>query len=208
MAIEGIDGTGKSTALNNVQSMLIEQGLNVTTVRYTNKSGFMGQVVNMFYGKGDKHPLIDKVGGFRPFQAGLYATNGRVNLLNREHGADVLLADRSVVAGFASHIGRVPMWWVSAVESRCVPDVVAYLELPLGQATDRLRVREGTELGHEEDMESQIQFRDDYEKVFANPPVRLKDTTIERIDASQSELVVAQSIANLVFTRLGIEPIP
>jgi hypothetical protein len=66
LAIEGIDGTGKSTALQNVHDILTDQGLSVTTVRYTNKSGPIGKVVNAFYGKGAKHPLIKRVGGLRP----------------------------------------------------------------------------------------------------------------------------------------------
>lgn len=203
LAIEGIDGTGKSTALSNVAELLEEEGHTVSIVRYTGRIGMMGNVISSIYHREHSSKLINTVASYRPLQAVLYATNGRINLAKHQRGSEVLLADRSVLSGYASHVGRVPNWLIDAAESTMVPDVIAYLELPLSDAAKRIGIREDGSAGFEEDTESLQKFSDDYERVIANPPPRLKSTIIERIDASRNELDVAQSIAEIALKHLS-----
>jgi thymidylate kinase len=203
LAIEGIDGTGKSTALTNVEELLKDSGLSVSKVRYTSKSGVMGQIIGAVYQQENSNRVLGKIAGFRPLQAAMYAINGRINLLRRQRGADVLLVDRSVLSGYASHVGRVPGWLISATESLHAPDVIAYLQLPLDEASRRIGVREDGSVGYEEDAESLQKFSDDYETVIAKPPRRLRRTTIERIDANRSEAEVARSIAEVALRSLS-----
>lgn len=204
LALEGIDGTGKSTALNNVSEIIQDYGLSVDTVRYTDKSGMIGRLITSIYKKEQNNKLLNKLADYRPLQAALYATNGRVNL-GRHNNADILLADRSIMSGFASHLGRVPTWWLSMVESTNAPDVIAYLELPLEEASRRINFREAGPAGYEEDNESLRKFCEDYELVIANKPERLKDTVIERVDANRSEEEVAHSIADIALRHLSID---
>lgn len=93
---------------------------------------------------------------------------------------------------------------ISAAQSTYAPDVVTYLDLPLDEAAKRIGIREDGSAGYEEDDESLKKFSDDYEQVIANPPHRLRHTTIEYIDASQDSDTLAASIAAIAFRHLDI----
>ena len=204
LAIEGIDGTGKSSAINNVEQILANSGLSVAVVRYTNKEGRLGRLIRSVYHQEQNSRIMSAVTSYRPLQAAMYATNGRLNLFSAPKDTDVLLADRSVMSGYASHIGRVPTWFLSTIESLKVPDVVAYLDLPIDEATKRVGIREHGSVGFEEDETSMQRFQDDYEAVMANMPRRLRNTEIERVDARANQQELAHTIAGIVFRHLSI----
>jgi thymidylate kinase len=203
LAVEGIDGTGKTTAIGNTVALLEEKGFSVSTVRYTARSGLMGKLITSMYHQEHSSKVMQAITSYRPLQAALYATNGRINLLKRQRGGDILVADRSVLCGWASHVGRVPEWLLVMSESTMAPDVVVYLDLPINEAAGRIAIRENGSPGYEEDIESLRKFRDDYETVIATPPRRLKNTVIERIDASRDRAEIARLIAELALRYLS-----
>src|SRR5690348_332796 len=90
LAIEGIDGSGKTTAIGNTVALLVEKGLSVSIVRYTARSGLMGKLITSLYHKDHGSKVIRAITAYRPLQAALYATNGRINLLKRQRGGDIL----------------------------------------------------------------------------------------------------------------------
>jgi thymidylate kinase len=196
VALEGIDGSGKSSALPVVASHLREAGHTVSAVRYTAKDGRVGKLIRYMYDDGRPKGVVRRtVKRLRALQATLYATNGRLNLLRRQRGTDILLCDRSSLSGYASHLGRVPRWWLYVVEPFYAPDLVVFFDVAVADASARLVAQRGSP-GYEEDVASLEEFCATYEQVFRHPPMRLRRTTIKRIDASGSrESVVAQAIA-------------
>lgn len=202
LAIEGIDGAGKSTALDNTKLILEEAGVTVSTVHYTQKSGFIGKAITEIYCPDIKNNYIKQVRDYRPLQATLYGTNGRLNLYRRQRGTDVLLTDRSILSGYASHNGRIPTWLIAAIESTQSPDIIAYLDLPIEEASKRINTREEGVTGYEESIDELKMFRDDYETLLQNRPHRLKHTAIERVDALQDPMVIARSIARIALENI------
>jgi thymidylate kinase len=114
----------------------------------------------------------------------------------------VLLTDRSILSGYASHNGRIPTWLITAIESTQVPDVIVFLELPIEEASKRIFEREEGTAGYEESFDELKMFRDDYETLIQNRPRRLRNTTIERVDALQDPMGLARNIARIALENI------
>ena len=203
VALEGIDGCGKSTTVERVAGRLAELNCRCSVVRYTDKTIGIGRLIRTLYDtSADRvYPLRRLLWRLRALQAVLYATNGRMNLRRANWRSDVVLADRSVVCSYASHLGLVPEWILNLVESRRLPDVAVFLDVVPEEAFRRLCNR-GVP-GYEEDLDSLRLFRAQYEEVMANPPQRLLGVRFVRCSAEAPPAQVAEAVVRLIQTELG-----
>lgn len=191
VALEGIDGTGKSTALHAVADALREVGVTVSEVRYTAKAGPPGRLITWLYHSRPPGRVVAWLRRYRALQVIVYGANGRVNLLRRTRGTQILLSDRSVLSGYA-HAGHVPRWLVTWTTPLHAPDLIIFLDLDPVEASRRLHDR--GESDHEEDVASLHAFRARYEQLVVSPPRRLRRAQICVIDASNNRDILVKLI--------------
>lgn len=202
IALEGIDGSGKTTAFQTVGEQLRMAGFDVSTVSYTSKAGVLGPLLRWLYHTDQsERATVLLIRRFRSVQAIMYATNAKLNYLGRKRGPELLFSDRSVLTSYASHWGLLPKWYLEMIEPWYAPDVVIYFSLPPQVASARVQAREPG--GYEEDLEALKLFERRYEQVRASLPRRLRRTRIVTIDARQDKPAVAREVLQIILGELS-----
>ena len=197
VALEGIDGCGKSTVLHALKDRFSSSTYSWSTAKYTDKSRGIGRLVSTLYGTPKLTPsALLILRSQRWIQALLYGLNGRRNLRRARKDVDILLADRSIVCSYASHWGLLPVWYLDVIESSRAPDLVVLLDIEPQEAEQRLRHR--GDQGYEEDLDSLKLFQCQYENLMAHPPKRLNSVTFMRCAAAGSADDVADKVFNII----------
>lgn len=200
LALEGIDGSGKSTVIARVSAELNRRGVEHALLHYTRRTGLAGWLITRLYGRAAGGVTVGLIRRIRWLQALLYALNGRANL-RACPAQGIVLSDRSVVCSYASHFGQVPTWFLDAVETSRAPDVVYLLRVSPEIAFERLgRSRPA---GYEEDLTSLKLFDWQYTQVLGHRPARLADCDFVEIDAnSDLEDVVREVLGCVLESQL------
>lgn len=149
IALEGIDGAGKSTVLEAVFTLLGQRGFDVAAFKYTGRrSDLCGRIIKRLYRSQELEFPLSVISKNRPLQELLFAHQARRNLVDfqRRNCSEVLLYDRSAITGFAYNgqifgRNRVSELFVSIAESGLVPDYVLYLDVNPLIALDRIQAR-------------------------------------------------------------------
>lgn len=202
VALEGIDGCGKSTVAGIVEGELRASSVSWSFVQYTDKANVVGRLIRRLYGdsNGATSFAADLFRRQRWIQALLYAVNGRINLRRVNCDSELIFADRSVVCSYASHKDLVPIWFLNIIESRSVPDLVIYMDVEPSVADARLRSRGSR--GYEEDLAALELFREQYELVFADRPRRLERVEVIRLPAQDGVVQVAAAVRDIISKEL------
>ncbi len=202
IALEGIDGSGKSSQVKLLAERLKEAGHKVhATFEPTDR--FIGVMVrNILRGniKAD-HKTI----------AGLFLSDRLDHLLNEENGlvqkmkeGCTVITDRYYFSSYAYHSTHVDMDWVISSNSICAdilrPDLNIFIDLPPEESMKRINAnRESAELF--ETLDTLKLVRGNYMKAFD----KLKDKEqIEIIDGNRSIEAIADNIWNICSTALAI----
>jgi dTMP kinase len=201
VALEGIDGSGKSTLIDRVAAVMAAGPVTVEVVRYTQKTGWLGRLMRSLYGAPHVPWPVRVIRRQRFIQATLYAMNGRKNLRKSLGGADLVLGDRSVVCSYASHWGLLPTWFLDLIESRNVPNVVVLLDLEPAVAHQRLVLRGGA--GYEEDLSALQLFRRQYQELVESPPPRLRGVAVRRCAADRPVDEVTADVVRVIHDELN-----
>lgn len=192
LALEGIDGSGKSTQVRRLMERLAAQGVRCCETREPT-DGPVGSLIHQI--------MTGRMTADNRVIAGLFAAdrldhllNGRDGILRQVESGVTVVTDRYYFSSYAYHSVDVDMDWViegnrlSAELLR--PDLTLFLDVPVSRALDRIgRNRSHTELFEKEDRLTAV--RGKYLEAFA----RLKGAeNVAVIDADADADTVAERI--------------
>ncbi|MBT3304205.1 AAA family ATPase [Candidatus Woesearchaeota archaeon] len=197
LAFEGIDGSGKTTQAELLIKRLVEELMPVRFWHYTAKDNFWGNMIKACYSEDVPAP-IRCVRQSRYFQETLYALSSRASYKKAKSGeGNVLIADRSIVTAYASHLDLLPFWFLDLVEISAVPRTVLFLDVEPEQAFERIENRKGRLC--DENLGELINFKGAYERIMGSErPSTLRNTRFIRVDGQRDERIIADEIYGLV----------
>lgn len=196
LALEGIDGSGKSTQVQKLTERLSSRGIRCCGTREPTDAP-IGALIHQI--------MTGRMAADNRVIAGLFAADRLDHLLNETDGilrkvqsGVTVVTDRYYFSSYAYHSVDVDMDWViegnrlSAELLR--PDVTLFLDVPVPKALDRIgRGRSHTELFEKEDRLTAV--REKYFEAFR----RLKSTeTVVVIDGDADENTVSERIWSAV----------
>lgn len=196
LALEGIDGSGKSTQARKLTERLSSCGIRCCVTREPTDAP-IGALIHQI--------MTGRMTADNRVIAALFAAdrldhllNGTDGILQKVQSGVTVITDRYYFSSYAYHSVDVDMDWViegnrlSAELLR--PDVTLFLDVPVSKALDRIgRGRSHTELFEKEDRLTAV--REKYFEAFR----RLKNTeTVVVIDADADEDTVSEQIWSAV----------
>ena len=192
IALEGIDGSGKSTQIGRLVRRLTERGINCRATREPTGRPVGALIRQALTGQTPLDPRVI---------AALYAADRIDHLVNGEDGLIALVeqgitvvTDRYYFSSYAYHSVDMDMDWVIGTNSVSAellrPTLTVFLDVPVELALERIRRgRDHIELFEKE--ERLRQTRAMYFKAFE----RLKETeTVAVVDGGRPEDEVAERV--------------
>jgi dTMP kinase len=192
IALEGIDGSGKTTQAEILAKHLTEKGHKVHVTCEPTKHPIGRLIRDIFSGKlNADHRVI----------AALFAADRLDHLLNEEDGlvkkyneGYTIICDRYYLSSYAYHSVHTSMDWViqsnALSASLLKPDVHLYIDMDPRISMERINAsRPSTELY--ETLENLVEVRDKYEEAITRIE---KDEKIVRINGNHSIDKVAKDI--------------
>ncbi|MCC5918889.1 MAG: dTMP kinase [Cryomorphaceae bacterium] len=200
IALEGIDGSGKTTQAEKLADYLKAKGHKVHLTCEPTKNRIGRMIRDIFSGKLDAdHRVI----------AALFAADRLDHLLNKKDGllklytdGYTIICDRHYLSSYAYHAVHTSMDWV--IESNALsksilkPDLHLYIDMDPKESMDRInKTRPSTELY--ETLENLIEVRDKYEEAIN----RISDEEkIVRINGNKSISSVSKKIISIIDSHL------
>lgn len=192
IALEGIDGSGKSTQIRLLKNRLDSMGLACLETREPTDSP-IGSLIRQF--------LTGRMTADNRVIATLFAADRTDHLLNgingivdRLNSGTNVIMDRYYFSSYAYHSVELDMDWVININSVSAeilrPDLTVFLDIPASTAMKRIQKgRFHTELFEKEERLRLV--RDNYFKAFK----KLADCEkVAVIDADEDEKIVAERI--------------
>jgi dTMP kinase len=134
IAVEGLDGSGKSTQLHLLESWLDSEGVKVFHTDWNSS-----EIVRIATRKGKKRKLLTPT-TFSLIHATDFGDRYERQILPLLQAGYVVLADRYMFTAFARDIvrGCDPEWARSVYSFAIRPDITFYFRVPLETALDRI----------------------------------------------------------------------
>lgn len=175
IALEGIDGSGKTTQLERLSHSLLLSGVSHTVFRYTDKHSQITSALierwRSHCGNGERELSRAE----RLVQEVLYSVNARHNWRRVDRTAKLIVADRSILTAFVSHkelFSRPVFSWyfVRILEAGIrLPDAVILLDTDPRIASERL-ARRGVGRNADENIRKASMMRESYNSLRVHPP--------------------------------------
>lgn len=194
-ALEGIDGSGKTTQLQHLEAHLVKRGYLVHSTCEPTKNIIGRMIRDIFAGKimADQHVI-----------AALFCADRLDHIYNETDGLLVqqrtraIISDRYYLSSLAYHGAHVDMQWVYDSNQPAMnalrPTAHIYIDMDPKVSMERIALsRQETELY--ENLENLIAVRDAYEKGISMLP---EGETVIRINGNQPEEVVKNDIIKAV----------
>jgi dTMP kinase len=136
IAVEGIDGSGKSTQIHLLEKWLGYNGARVFRTEWNSS-----EVVKVITSKGKKKGSLTPT-TFSLLHATDFADRYERNILPLLHAGYFVLADRYVYTAFARDVvrGCHPLWVRRVYSFARKPDIVFYFRVPIDVAVNRILV--------------------------------------------------------------------
>ncbi len=198
IALEGIDGSGKSTQVQELKENLERAGHSVYTTCEPTTEEYGREIREIFSGQKrvDQHTI-----------AALFLADRLEHILRPDHGmlahisaGHIVISDRYYLSSYAYHGAHVDMDWVIQLNTKPAeflrPDLHIYLDIPVERAMERIQeTREQIEIY--ETHENLQKVYDAYELAID----KVSDTeNIVRIAADRDPQVVADAVWDAVST--------
>lgn len=196
IAIEGIDGSGKSTQAKMLANALEKRGMAVHLTAEPTKGPIGRMIREIFAGKMavDEHSI-----------AALFVADRIEHLKNEQDGMMKKLDERSIVitdryyfSSYAYHGVHVDMSWVIAMNSVCAairrPDITIFIDTPPEAAMERLLASRG-DLERYETLANLQKVRAKYLEAFEILKI---DEKILMIDGNRPPDMVHQEIMQIL----------
>lgn len=206
ICLEGLDGSGKSTAYETVLKKLRQKGYRVyglcptkSVCRCMEKSKCNCRNIERLF---NRHPVLNQSRFFRQF---LYAYRSNRVAGEIDWDADFILGDRSIVTSYVCHWSdskiqnRLVVLIVNLMEHRILaPNHILYLEVPAEELRHRLAERGVMDI--DETDERSNAMRQAYEYLRGNPNAikRVKDACWHTIDGARPREEVADEVLNWI----------
>jgi dTMP kinase len=198
IALEGIDGSGKSTQVKLLSESLSQSGHKVYTTFEPTKSEMGVMIRNIFSGKieADQGTIASLFLADR-FNHILNRTDG---LLKKMEEGYTVITDRYYFSSYAYHSVHMPMNWVIDMNKPCSellrPDITIYIDILPEVSMDRIiKNRESTELY--ETLENLTAVRNKYLEAFE---ILKEDEKVFRTDGNREPELIAKDIFNKIIT--------
>jgi len=203
--VEGIDGSGKSTQLDQLHKWLISEGYLVVVTEWNSAN-----IVKQTTRRGKKRRLLTPM-SFSLIHSADFASRTYQQILPALRGGAVVLADRYVYTAFARDAVRgVDREWLRELYSFAVqPSLAFYFDVPLAEAITRIRggraqlkyYEAGLDLGLSSDpQESFARFqgliRQEYEQL-------VEEFGLIRMDATQTLIRQQRLMREIVRPHLN-----
>lgn len=197
IALEGIDGSGKSTQVKMLAETLSNAGHKVYTTFEPTKSDMGVMIRNIFSGKTEADQgtiaalfLADR------FNHILNHTDG---LLKKMEEGYTVITDRYYFSSYAYHSVHMPMDWVINMNKPCAqllrPDITVYIDILPEVSMNRINEnRESTELY--ETLENLTAVRNKYLEAFE---ILKEEETIFITEGNRLPELIADDISNMIL---------
>jgi dTMP kinase len=203
VALEGDDGTGKSTLAENLLELMIEDEIKAVTIKEP-AAGYTAYDEILEYMQGDTTYEKDEL-------ALLYAINRRA-LRNSMEDADaegwdfdVYISDRSMVSSMVYQSGgRLKMKDIARINEFCLPDLILLLQLPQAERMRKLESRDSNNAveAWEDNHEKYVKACQILQKRYGVPYVIIDANNPPEEVAMYALLVIQRFRLNIPFTRL------
>ncbi len=197
IALEGIDGSGKSTQVKLLSESLSQAGHKVYTTFEPTKSEMGVMIRNIFSGKTEADQgtiaalfLADR------FNHILNKTDG---LLKKMEEGFTVITDRYYFSSYAYHGVHMPMNWVIDMNKPCAellrPDMTVYIDILPEVSMNRITEnRENTELY--ETLENLTAVRNKYLEAFE---ILKEEERIYTTEGNRSPEIIANDISKRIL---------
>ena len=200
ICIEGVKGSGKTTLINGLKTMLDQQGVDWVSVSPTKPAaGF--SVLEVVAAKLPRLRTIDR------FNEALYAYRSNTTAHLTDWNKSLLIGDRSVITSY------VTRWHKYADPHRCInrvnriewairpPDHVIYLQVDIKTAVTRTQNRKGRAYGKHDETERRIaQNIEAYNALMTGtwPVERIANTRWHVVDGNRAPQFVVDECLELI----------
>jgi dTMP kinase len=197
IALEGIDGSGKSTQVKMLAETLSNAGHKVYTTFEPTKSDMGVMIRDIFSGKTEADQgtiaalfLADR------FNHILNKTDG---LLKKMEEGYTVITDRYYFSSYAYHSVHMPMNWVIAMNKPCAellrPDITVYIDILPEVSMNRINEnRESTELY--ETLENLTAVRNKYLEAFE---ILKEEEKVFITEGNRLPEIIADDISNMIL---------